>query len=74
MGWTSVISMYVLRKQLDRSGEVMLYVLIIISAINGGQTVTTQEFTSEKNCMIALDAVKSNSRWATIAHVTCVQK
>jgi hypothetical protein len=52
----------------------MLYVLIIISVINGGQTVTTQEFTSEKNCMIALDAVKSNSRWATIAHVTCVQK
>ena len=52
----------------------MLYVLIIISAINGGQTVATQEFTSEKNCMTALDAVKSNSRWASVALATCVVK
>ena len=52
----------------------MLYVLIIISAINGGQTVATQEFTSEKNCMVALDAVKANSRWASVALATCVQK
>lgn len=53
---------------------VMIYVLIIISAINGGQTVATQEFTSEKNCMIALDTIKSNSRWATVALATCVPK
>ena len=52
----------------------MLYVLIVISAINGGQTVATQEFTSEKNCMVALDAVKANSRWASVALATCVQK
>lgn len=52
----------------------MLYVLIIISAINGGQTVTTQEFTSEKNCMIALDAVKSKGKWATFVYATCVMK
>jgi uncharacterized protein YegP (UPF0339 family) len=52
----------------------MLYVLIVISAINGGQTVATQEFTSENKCMIALDAIKSNSRWATVAYVTCVVK
>ena len=52
----------------------MLYVLIIISAINGGQTVATQEFTSEKNCMVALDAIKANSRWATVAFASCVQK
>ena len=47
----------------------MLYVLIVISAINGGQTVATQEFTSEKNCMVALNAVK-----ATFVNATCVQK
>ncbi len=52
----------------------MLYVLIVISAINGGQTVATQEFTSEKNCMVALDSVKSNSRWAAFVYATCVQK
>jgi hypothetical protein len=52
----------------------MLYVLIIVSAINGGQTVTTQEFTSEKNCMVALDAIKSHSRWTTVALATCVVK
>jgi len=46
----------------------MLHVLIVISAINGCQTVATQEFTSEKNCMVALDSIKSNSRWATLAH------
>jgi len=52
----------------------MIYVLIVISAVNSGQTVTTQEFTSEKNCMVALDSIKSNSRWATLAHTTCVPK
>lgn len=52
----------------------MIYVLIIISAINGGQTVAMQEFTSEKNCMVALDSIKSNSRWASVALATCVQK
>ena len=68
--------MYVLRKQLDRSGEMMLYVLIIISAVNSGQSITMQEFTSEKNCMIALDAVKSNSRFtgSSFVYATCVQK
>jgi hypothetical protein len=52
----------------------MLYVLIVISVVYGGQTVAMQEFTSEKNCMIALDAVKSNGRWATFVYATCVQK
>jgi hypothetical protein len=74
MVWTSAISMSVLKRQLDQSGEVMLYVLIIISAINHGQTVVMQEFTSEKNCVIALDAVKSNSRWAAFVYASCVQK
>lgn len=65
----------ILVKQLDRSGKkMMMYVLIVVSAINGGQTVATQEFTSEKNCMVALDAVKANSRWATVVYATCVQK
>jgi hypothetical protein len=59
----------------------MLYVLIVISVVYGGQTVAMQEFTSEKNCMVAidavkstLDAVKSNGRWATFVYATCVQK
>jgi hypothetical protein len=76
MGWTSVISMYVMRKQLDRSGEVMLYVLIIISAVNSGQVVTMQEFTSEQNCTIALTAIKTNSRFlgTSTVYATCVVK
>jgi uncharacterized protein YegP (UPF0339 family) len=52
----------------------MLYVLIVISVVNSGQVVTMQEFTSEKNCMVALDSVKSNSRWAAFVYATCVQK
>ena len=38
------------------------------------KVMSEQEFTSEKNCMIALDAVKSNGRWATFVYATCVQK
>lgn len=55
----------------------MLYVLIVISAVNSGQAVTTQEFTSKENCMIAADAIKTNSRFkdgsATI-YSSCVVK
>ena len=47
----------------------MLYVLIVISVVYGGRTVAMQEFTSEKNCMVALNAVK-----ATFVNATCVQK
>jgi hypothetical protein len=50
----------------------MLYVLIVISAVNSGQVVTMQEFTSEKNCVVALDDVKSHSRWASLVYATCV--
>jgi uncharacterized protein YegP (UPF0339 family) len=54
----------------------MLYVLIIISAINGGQTVTTQEFTSEKNCISAMEAIKKNSRYGGNAaiYAACMEK
>ena len=49
--------------------KVMLYVLIVVSVVYGGRTVAMQEFTSEKNCIIALDVVK-----ATFVNATCVQK
>jgi hypothetical protein len=52
----------------------MLYVLIVISALSAGQRIATQEFTSEKNCMVALDAIKANSRWAANGYATCVVK
>jgi hypothetical protein len=54
----------------------MLYVLIIISSVNSGQTVTMQEFTSEKNCMVALDAIKKNSRFmgTGVVYASCVVK
>ena len=54
----------------------MLYVLIIISAVNSGQVVTMQEFTSEQNCTIASTAIKTNSRFhgTSTVYSTCVQK
>ena len=54
----------------------MLYVLIVISLVNGGQTVTMQEFTSKENCMIALNAIKTNSRFsgAGTVYSSCVVK
>jgi hypothetical protein len=52
----------------------MLYVLIVISVAYNGQTVTTQEFTSEKNCMIALEHIKTKSRWLSLHYSTCVVK
>jgi len=54
----------------------MLYVLIIISAVNSGQVVTMQEFTTEQNCTIALTAIKTNSRFhgTSTVYATCVQK
>jgi hypothetical protein len=60
-----------------KTGEqVMLYVLIVISLVNGGQTVTMQEFTSKENCMIALNAIKTNSRFSGNGTVysSCVVK
>jgi hypothetical protein len=68
--------MYVPKRQLDQSGEIMLYVLIIISAVNSGQVVTMQEFTTEQNCTIALTAIKTNSRFhgTSTVYATCVQK
>ena len=38
----------------------MLYVLIVISQVNYGQSVTMQEFTSKENCMIAGNVIKDN--------------
>jgi hypothetical protein len=54
----------------------MLYVLIIISAVNSGQVVTMQEFTTEQNCTIALTAIKTNSRFSgtSAVYTTCVEK
>jgi hypothetical protein len=74
MASTSHTYINVPKRQLARSGKVMLYVLIVVSVVNSGQVVTMQEFTSEKNCMVALDSVKSNSRWAAFVYATCVQK
>jgi len=54
----------------------MMYVLIVISTVYQGQSVTMQEFTSKENCIFAGNAIKDNSRnkgWAII-HLSCVAK
>jgi hypothetical protein len=54
----------------------MIYVLIIISMLHTGQAVTMQEFTSEKNCIAAMENIKKNSRYggsATI-YAACMEK
>ena len=54
----------------------MIYVLIIISVLHTGQAVTMQEFTSEKNCVSAMEAIKKNSRYGGSAaiYAACVEK
>jgi len=54
----------------------MIYVLIIISSLHSGQIVTMQEFTSEKNCVSAMEAIKKNSRYGGNAaiYAACVEK
>ena len=53
----------------------MLYVLIVISAVNSGQAVIMQEFTSKENCMVASNAIKTNSRFtSSLVYSTCVVK
>ena len=53
----------------------MLYVLIVISMANGGQTVITQEFTSKENCMVAANAIKENGRYKSFTvYSSCVVK
>jgi len=62
-------------KQQDQSGK-MIYVLIIISSLHSGQVVTMQEFTSEKNCISAMEAIKKNSRYGGNAaiYAACMEK
>ena len=65
----------ILVKLQDQSGD-MIYVLIIISMLHTGQAVTMQEFTSEKNCIAAMENIKKNSRYggsATI-YAACMEK
>lgn len=54
----------------------MLYVLIVISGVHGGQVVTMQEFTSMENCIVASNAIKTNSRFnrTSLVYSTCVVK
>ena len=54
----------------------MLYVLIVISLVNGGQAVTMQEFTSKENCMIASNAINTNgrSKGSFTVYSSCVVK
>jgi hypothetical protein len=54
----------------------MLYVLIVISAVNYGQSVTMQEFTSKENCIFAGNAIKDNSKYkgSYLVHLSCVAK
>jgi hypothetical protein len=52
----------------------MMYVLIVISSVYNGQSITTQEFSSQQRCEAALEFVQKNSRVFSLQKSMCVPK
>lgn len=53
----------------------MMYVLIVIlSAMNGNQTITIQQFSSKPTCEAALELIKTNSRRYAVQWAGCTEQ
>jgi len=55
----------------------IIYVLIIVTSVNGGATVSTQEFTSEEKCETARSFVMNSQKTPfgyRILGTACVKK